>query len=77
MELAGKIQAVIIQPIISLLFALALVFFLYGVAEYVAGGGSSEKREIGAKHIAYGLAGMAVMTMAYGILLVIKNTIGA
>ena len=77
MELVEKIKSVIIQPIISLLFALALVVFLFGVTEYILGATSSEKRITGTKHIAWGLIGMAIMAMAYGILVVIKNTIGA
>ncbi len=77
MELVTKIQAVIIQPIIIFLFALALVVFLFGVTEYILGSDNPEQRSKGVQHIMWGIIGLAIMTMAYGILTVIKNTIGA
>lgn len=77
MDIVGKISAVIIQPIITFIFALAVVFFMVGVAEYVWGSDSPDRRSTGAQHMAWGIIGIAIMTMAWGILQVIKNTIGA
>jgi lipid II:glycine glycyltransferase (peptidoglycan interpeptide bridge formation enzyme) len=77
MEIVNKISAVIIQPIINLIFAAGLVFFLYGVAEYLMGADSPEKRQTGAKHMFWGIIGLAIMTMVWGILQVIQNTLYA
>ena len=75
--LLDKVQKEIIQPIILLLFAAALLYFLWGVAEFIRGSGSEEARQTGAQHMLWGVIGMFIMVSVYGILNLICNTIGA
>ena len=72
--LLDKIQTNILNPVIALLFSAAVVYFLYGVFEFVRGQGSDEARKTGAQHILWGVVGMAVMVSAYGIIHVICGT---
>ena len=71
-----KINQVIINPIIMLLFAVAVLVFLYGVFEYVRGSGSEDARTTGSRHIFSGVFGMFIMISVFGIIHAIMNTIG-
>lgn len=64
----------IINPIILLMFAAAAVYFLWGVLGYIKNGADPSKREQGAKHILWGLVGIAIMFGVYGILNIVINT---
>src|SRR3989344_8818698 len=66
----------IINPLILLLFALALVFFLYGMFEFIANGDNDEKRTIGKSHMLWGIIGLTIMMGVWFILGVILNTLG-
>lgn len=70
-----KIKTAIVDPIIAFLFALALVYFLYGVFEMIRNAESEEARKIGQQHILWGVIGMFIMISFYGIMHVICNTI--
>ena len=72
--LISKIVELIVNPLIQLLFAVALVYFLWGVYQYVAGASSPEKRETGAKHILWGLVGLAIMISVFAIIQISSNT---
>lgn len=71
-----KVNQVIINPIILLLFAVAVLVFLYGVFMYVKDSDSEEGRATGGRHIMYGIFGMFIMISVFGILNVVMNTIG-
>lgn len=75
--LVKKINAAIINPLIVLLFALALVIFIVGLLQYLLNPTSDEDREKGQSHILWGLVGMAIMVSVWGIMTIIINTIGA
>jgi uncharacterized membrane protein len=64
----------IVNPIIGLIFAVAIVVFVYGVLQVVWGG--EEAREAGKKSMWGGIIGMFIMTSAWGIIYVIANTVG-
>ncbi len=74
--LLDKITTTILNPLITLLFAFALVYFLYGVYEMVRGSDNEEARRIGQQHVLWGVIGMAIMISAFGIMHVVCNTIG-
>ena len=73
--LLEKIKTAIVDPIIYFLFALALVYFLYGVLELIRNADSEEARKIGQQHVLWGVIGMFIMVSFYGIMHVICNTI--
>jgi hypothetical protein len=74
--LLTNIEQKIINPVIYLLFALALLYFLWGVFRMVAGAASDTAREEGRQHVLWGVIGMFIMVAVYGILHAICNTIG-
>lgn len=71
-----KINQVIINPIILLLFAVAVLVFLYGVFSYIRESDSEDGRATGARHILSGVFGMFIMISVFGIIHFILNTIG-
>ncbi len=67
----------IITPIIYLLFALAAIYFLYGVFLFVKNAESPDKRSEGAKSMIWGIVGLFIMLSVKGIINLILRTIGA
>lgn len=76
MDILGRIISYIVNPIIYFLVGLAVIYFLYGVFNFVRNAESSEKRIIGAKHIFWGVIGIAIMFSVFALVKVIQNTIG-
>ena len=69
-----KVDDMIINPLINLLFALAILFFLYGVFEFIANQENEEKRTTGKSHMIWGLVGLAIMMGVLAILNMILST---
>lgn len=67
-RLLYNIEVYILNPIIYLLFGLALIIFLYGVFEFIKNADNKEEREKGSQHILWGIIGMTIMISAYGII---------
>lgn len=74
-SVVGSINKVLINPLIILLFAVATVYFLYGLAEYFLKPDSKEVKETANSRITGGLIGMFIMIAVYGILNLYLNTI--
>ena len=75
-SLMKAIDKVIINPLITLLFALAVVYFLYGLARYLLFSDNEEIRKTSKDHMIWGVIGMFIMVSVFGILSLILNTIG-
>ena len=73
--LIDRIENVILNPIITLLFALAVFYFLWGLVDVVSSGDDSSKRTQGRNHIMWGLVGIFIMVAVYGLMNVAINTI--
>ena len=73
----GKISTEILNPIIAILFALALVYFIYGVAAYLWNPDSEEAREKGRKSMLWGIVGMFIMVSVFGIMRFLISSIDA
>jgi len=73
--LLESIKTAIVDPIIYFLFALALVYFLYGVLELIRHADNEEARKTGQQHVLWGVIGMFIMISFYGIMHVICKTI--
>ena len=67
-NLLSKINTQILNPIIGLLIAIAVVFFLYGVLEFIMGADNAEKRETGKQHMIWGIIGLFIMVAVFGIM---------
>jgi len=74
-RILGGVTTQIVNPLISLIFALALIYFLYGVFVYMRESDSDEKRTEGGKHILWGSVGMFIMVSVYGIIRLIMATL--
>lgn len=72
----AKIQILIINPLIGLLFALALMFFLWGLMQFILNANNEEGRTAGKNHMIWGIVGMFIMVSAYAIIDILRNTFG-
>jgi hypothetical protein len=66
----------IINPALILIVGLAVIYFLWGVFEFVRNAESSEERKKGGMHMLWGAIGLFIMISAYGIINLILGTIG-
>ena len=71
-----KVNEVILYPLIMLLLGVAILIFLYGCFEYISHSNDSRARETGQMHIMWGIVGMFIMLVAYGILGIAAGTFG-
>jgi len=74
--LFANINNEIITPIIYLLFALAIIYFLWGVFVFIKNADSAEKRADGYQHMIWGIVGIFIMASAKGIINLILSSIG-
>lgn len=75
-DFVSRFNDAILFPLIALMTGVAFLFFIYGSAEYILNAANDQAREIGKKHIMYGLIGLFVMVSAWGILSLAANTFG-
>lgn len=75
-EFITEIKQEIISPLIYLLFALALMFFIYGIVEFLINIESEEGRTKGKRHMLWAVVGMFIMVSVWGILGVVLGTFG-
>ena len=76
-RLIDSIEFLIINPLIGLLFAAGLVFFLWGLAQFIMNADSEEGRTKGKQHMVWGIVGMFIMVGAYAIINILSNTLNA
>jgi len=72
----NRINEAILFPLITLLMALAFLYFLYGAFEYVKNANNESAREVGRQHLLYGVIGMLVMLSAMALLSIAAGTFG-
>lgn len=72
-ELIGKINTEILNPVIGLMIGIALLFFIWGVIEFVGSAGNEDKRTKGKRHIIWGIIGLFIMVGVFGIMQVIAS----
>jgi hypothetical protein len=73
--LVGSINKVIINPIIIFLFACALGYFLFGVAQYLMSPDNEEIRKKSKTQMVSGLVGLFIMVAVFGIMTLIGKTV--
>lgn len=76
-QILNTLATEILNPVVGLLFAGAVAYFIYGVIVYIANADDNEAREKGKKHILYSVIGLVIMAGVWGIIDLIANTIGA
>ena len=62
------------RGIIPIIFSLALLYFLYGIAQYIKQAGDPKARDNAAKMMLYGIIGLFVMTSVWGLVNLVANT---
>ena len=67
---------IISNSIIPLLFALAVVLFVWGVVQYVINDGEEAKKAKGKQFMIWGIVGLAVMISVWGLVNILTNTFG-
>lgn len=74
---ANTIIFIINGVLVPVLFSIAFIVFLYGVAQaYIFNGGNEDARKRGHQIILWGLIGFAVMISIWGLVNVVANTFG-
>jgi cobalamin biosynthesis protein CobD/CbiB len=71
----GRVITFVINPIIGLFFALALYFFVIGVATYILKSDDPKERAKGTQHLLWGVIGMFIMVSVTAILATLTNSI--
>ncbi len=72
----AKIEDVILFPLMTLMIAVALFVFLWGLFEYVRDADNESARSTGKMHMMYGIIGLVVMVSALAILKIAAGTFG-
>ena len=75
-SLLNRINDVILNPFIFLLFSVAFLVFIWGVFEYIRDAGNERERFGFKEKIMWGLIGMLIMVSVYGIIRLILTTFG-
>lgn len=73
MEIINNLITQIINPVIGILFVLAIAIFFWGIIEFIWNAGSEEKRTTGKTHIIWGLVGLFIMATVRGIIEILQN----
>ena len=69
-----KVNTFIVNPIIEILFAIALVIFLWGVLEFLFNLDNDEKRSTGKSHMLWGFVGFLIMFGVFTIMNMLIKT---
>jgi len=75
-DLFMYITCLIQKTVIPLLFAVAMVIFIWGVVQFVINGDDTEKKEKGRTFMIWGIVGLTVMVGVWGLVAVVANTFG-
>ncbi len=75
-DFARNLSTYIVNPIIGIIFAAGLAYFLWGLMVFIFNAGNESKRSEGRQHMLWGLVGMFIMMSVFTILRVGLNTFG-
>ena|SRR3989344_1567838 len=70
----ASVNEEIINPLIVFLFALAVLYFIYGVFEFLANQENEDKKTSGKSHMLWGVIGITIMMGVWTILNVVLST---
>ncbi len=73
--LLADIKLIIVQ-LIPVMFGIALIFFFWGMVQFISQAGNDKTREEGKKKMLWGVIALFVMLSIYGILYFIGDLIG-
>lgn len=70
----SKVTTLILQPIVELIFALALFYFFYQVVVFIARADNPDARKKGQQQLLWGIIGLFIMASVIGILAAVTLT---
>lgn len=76
MDIINTIKTEILDPLVALLFAAAVLYFVYGATMFVRAQKSEKGQEEGRSHLMWSIIGIFIMVAVYGIMNLIANTVG-
>lgn len=76
MDVIYRINQAIVNPLIIFMFSVALLYFAWGVLQFIFYMDSEEKRDEGKMHMLWGIVGMFIMFGVFGIIQIILGTFG-
>jgi len=65
----------IVNPVITLMVAVAVIYFLWGVFQFIRNAESPDERKKGGMNMLWGVVGLFLMASAYGVVNLIVGTI--
>lgn len=75
-SLMESISRNILNPVITLLFAIAAAYFIWGVIKFLLNPDSEEIRDASKRQMLWGIIGLFVMVAVFGIMRLLLNSIG-
>ncbi|HEY9584831.1 MAG TPA: hypothetical protein VJI33_04670 [Candidatus Paceibacterota bacterium] len=75
-QIIQGINTQIVNPLILLLLATALVVFIWGLVSYFQNMDNAEMRSQGIRHMIWGVVGLVIMISFTGLIRIITNLIG-
>ena len=72
-EFVGNLFTHIVNPILFILGAIAVILFLFGLVKFIAVPDKDEKREEGKRHMIFGLVGLFIIFFVEGLLLLLTD----
>jgi hypothetical protein len=74
-DLLTRLVNAIVNPLIRFMFVIALMYFLYGVVQFIRNSDSDDGRTVGKRHMLYGVIGMSIMISVYAIMSIAFGTL--
>ncbi|ETB63832.1 TPA: hypothetical protein DIC38_02160 [Candidatus Nomurabacteria bacterium] len=75
-SLMGSISKHLLNPLITLLFAIAVAYFIWGAMKFLLNPDNEEVRKTSKNHMLWGIIGLFVMVAVFGIMRFLLNSIG-
>ena len=72
----NNVVTLIINPLIGLLFAVGIAYFVWGAAQFILNADNEEARKKGKQHLLWSVIGLFIMVAVFGILRIVLNTFG-
>lgn len=72
----NRVNDLILNPLILLVFALSFVYFFYGVVQFLRMDAADKGRDEARNAILWGIVGMAIMFSVYGLIRFVLTTFG-
>ena len=75
-EFLKKVDNLVLNPVILLLFAVSVVYFLYGIVKFLSLESGDKSRDEARNAILWGIIGMVIMFSVYGIIKFLLSSFG-